>query len=152
MDLIDYHRLKKRKYQKLIESLGGRFSWIKRLQMGGTGVGGLTLLKDHNPEVLLRFPDTTEPVKFTIEMLRNGILLGFNNTKEVKLLPFIKPCVSHDITLETVSLKGLRKVQRVELSLNQSTFIIQTDGWNAKDIHAFFIKLNRYYNSLHNAE
>ncbi|HKK62485.1 MAG TPA: hypothetical protein VJ951_07990 [Bacteroidales bacterium] len=150
MKLIDYHKLKKRKYAELVESLGGRFSWLKRLKMGGTGVGGLTLPKQQNPDVMLRFPDTTEPVKFSIEILQKGILLGFNNTKEVKILPFIQPRVSFDIVQEDVSLKGLRKVQIVELLIDDSLFVVQTDGWNAKEVFTYFSKLNSYFNQSEN--
>ncbi len=149
MELIDYHQLRKRKYKELIESLGGRFSWFNRIKMGGTGVGGLTLLKDVNPKVLLRFPDTTEPVKFSIEMLQQGIMLGFNNTKEVKILPFMKPRVAYSIQKEMVSLKGLKKVEIIELILDQAIFTIQTDGWNSKDVNAFLSKLESYYNHIH---
>lgn len=149
MELIDYHQLRKRKYKELVESLGGRFSWLNRIKMGGTGVGGLTLPKNENPKVLLRFPDTTEPVKFSIEMLQQGILLGFNNTKEVKILPFLKPKVRYTVQKEIVSLKGLKKVEIVELILDDLPFTFQTDGWNSKDVHAFLSKLDTYYSNIH---
>ena len=150
MELIDYHQLSKRKYKELIASLGGRFSWLHRIKMNGTGVGGMTLKKDQNPDLLFRFPDTTEPIKFSIEMLQMGIMLGFNNTKEVKLLPFHKPRLSYRILDATSSLKGLKKVETVELLLDDLPFIFQTDGWNSKDIHNFMQKLSSFYNKIYN--
>ncbi len=141
MDLIDYHQLRKRKYDELISSLGGRFRWIDRVRMGGTGVGGLTLVRKENPEILLRFPDTTEPIKFSVEILKNGLLFGFNNTKEVKLLPFINPKLSYTLLDQTTSLKGLRNEEIYRLQIENEAITFKTDGWNAKDVRSYLKKL-----------
>lgn len=145
MKLIDYHQLRKRKYDELISSLGGRFSWIDRIRMGGTGVGGLSLIRDRNPEILLRFPDTTEPIKFSVEILKNGLLFGFNNTKEVKILPFINPQVSYDLLDQTTSLKGLRNEEIYRLLIDNEEIIFKTDGWNANDVRSYLKKLKSRY-------
>lgn len=145
MHLIDYHQLRKRKYDELVSSLGGRFSWIDRIRMGGTGVGGLTLIPDRNPEILLRFPDTSEPIKFSVEILKKGLLFGFNNTKEVKILPFINPKVSYDLLDNTTSLKGLRNEEIYRLQIDSEEIIFKTDGWNARDVRSYLNKLKSRY-------
>ncbi len=147
MELLDFHRLRKRKYDALVESLGGRFSWWDRIKMGGTGVGGLTLVREANPNILLRFPDTTEPIKFSIEILQSGLLLGFNNTKEVKLFPAPSPSVSFQVISESISVKGLRKIEEIELHLDNDILIFQTNGWNYKEVHQYLEKISTFFSA-----
>ena len=115
--------------------------------MGGTGVGGLVLLRKANPEIRLSFPNTTEPIKFSIEILQSGLLLGFNNTKEVKLFPAPSPTVSFQVIRETISVKGLRKIEEIELHLNNDVLVFQTNGWNQKEVHNYLEKISSFFST-----
>jgi hypothetical protein len=142
MKLINANRLSRKQYKELIQSLGGKFSFFQRIKMGGTGIGGLILKPNENPDLPLKYGKATETVKVSIEWLKKGLLIGLNNTKEVKLIAFPTPTVDWE-PLESIQTEGgLKKESRIKLRIDSKELFIYTSGWNNKDVYNYMNKLS----------
>lgn len=145
MKLIDANRLSKRQYKDLINSLGGKFSFLERIKMGGTGVGGLYMIAREHPHIELRYTKATESVRVSIELLKNGLLIGLNNTKEIKLIPFHKPNVDWEL-IEKIHTSGSRREKaRMHLSIDGNDLFLYTSGWNNRQVFRYFEKIEKTF-------
>lgn len=109
--------------------------------MGGTGIGGLFLRMEDQPELDLRHKQATETVRVSIELLKGGILIGLNNTKEVKLIPFRQPELNWEIIELSKKRGNMKQTARISLIINNSKFILHTSGWNNEEVFRYLNRL-----------
>lgn len=141
MELLDANQLSKKQYRELIQSLGGKYSFLERIRMGGTGIGGLFLMMEDQPELDLRHKQATETVRVSIELLKEGILIGLNNTKEVKLIPFRQPELNWEIIELPKKKRNMKQTARISLIIDNNQFILYTSGWNNEEVFRYLNRL-----------
>ena len=148
MKLINPQHLSKKQYRELIESLGGKYGWIERLKMGGTGVGGLQIIPADQADLQLTYKNASESVRLSIEQLKRGILIGFNNTKEIKLLAFRDPKVEWKILGKKVIKGSNRVVTKIQLRIDEQSLILYTSGWNNEEVFRYLDRLEKAFPSI----
>ena len=90
LELKDLDRLRTQEYNKMLDKLGGKFSWWERWLMGGTGLGGLRLY--HSEDLLL--PDLhNESWICSFERLRKGLIFRCTNSKKWYISTFPFPSI-----------------------------------------------------------
>ena len=145
MELIDANRISKKKYKELIDSLGGKYSFFQRIKMGGTGVGGLTLKTEEQDDLPLRYLKASETVRLSIEQLKEGLILGLNNTKEIKLVAFSKPVVNWKLLELTKSKRSNKEVAHLQLLIDHDRINFYTSGWNNEEVFAYLERLKNAF-------
>lgn len=154
MELLNPQLLSKRKLNELIQSLGGKYTFWERLKLRGIGIGGLELKVEENPNIPLKYKEATESVKVSIEPLRKGVILSFNNTKELKWYIAHNPTIR--VQLLERPLSNERRVTspplEIQLTVQEDLFILHTSGWNNKSVMQYFQKLPGLCTQSHQAE
>jgi hypothetical protein len=154
MELINPQLLSKRKLNELIQSLGGKYTFWERLKLRGIGIGGLELKIEENPDIPLKYKEATESVKVSIEPLKKGLILSFNNTKELKWYVAHNPKMNIQLEKRPLShqSRATSPPLEIRLMIQEDLFILHTSGWNNKSVVQYFQKLPALCTQSHQAE
>lgn len=134
--LYEIDRMTRREYRNFILSLGGQISFFKSLARGGTGLGGLYLIKDEND--WWTYPEDV-PTAVAFEKMNKVLMLRMNNTKRNIAYP-----VPYS-EIKRVHLKSRKNISsdRTELLIhfsceNGPDVVLENRGWNNNTVIKFF--------------
>lgn len=134
--LYEIDRMTRREYRNFILSLGGQISFFKSLARGGTGFGGLFLIRDEND--WWTFPEEV-PAAVAFEKMNKVLMLRINNTKR----NIACPIPYSQIKSVLISARKNKETERMELvvrvsSENGPVVNLENRGWNNNAAINFF--------------